>query len=251
MLFPNPAVRILEERLWGAARKRYLQDHPNERNADAKTIMKKARTSYKDSIAASVKEADHKIRSVWSRFRHGMTEQVQTNLRLLLRMSDVDWYAVEMGGTTSPEVIAVPCGLLQHMTASLLLQSLRKGIEFEDLDDETLEALATYAVGQRFEEVLEHARRQFESFEIGEQHTYFAIAEVIPEDAYYFGEEEHHSKVNTVILANIGSAPDKKKAKTAVKKWLHEGRKSRTNDRRFTGDGWEVDFEELKSWSTC
>src|SRR3974390_1437953 len=203
MLFANPAVKILEERLWGAARKRYLQDHPNEHDADEKSIMKKARTVYKISIATSVKEADHKVRSVWSKFRHGMTEQVRVNLGVVLRMSDLDWYAVEAGAQASPEVIAAPCGLLKHVTASLLFRDLRKGIEFEDLDDETLEALATYAVDQRFEEVLEHARRHHESFEIGEQRSCFVIAEVIPDDSYYLGEDQHHCKTCMVILARI------------------------------------------------
>lgn len=248
MLFPNPAVKILEERLWGAARKRYLQDHPNERNADAKTVMRKARTAYKDSVAASVKEADHKIKAVWAKFRHGMMEQVRSNLGVVLRMSEVNWYAVEVGNATSPEVIAAPCVLLKRMTASLLLRSLRKGIEFEDLDDETLGALSTYAVEQKFEEALEHARRRHEVFEIGAGHSCFVIAEVIPDDAYYLGEEKHHSKVDMVIFASVGKPPDKKKPKTVVKKWLHEERKNRTNDRRFVGDGWEIGTEQLKSW---
>lgn len=249
MLFANPAVKILEEHLWGAASKRYLSDHPNERGTDAKSVMKKARTAYKDAIAASVKEADHKIRPLWSKFRRGMMDQVRANLGLLVRMSDVDWYAVEVGKTDSPEAIAVPYGLLKHMTASLLFRSLRKGIEFENLDDEALEALATYAVDQRFEEVVEQARRHYECFEIGERRDCFVIAEVIPEDSYYFGEDQHHSKTYIVILAKAGNCPDKKKAKSAVKKWFHEERGNRKDDRRFVGDGWEVDFEELKSWS--
>ena len=249
MLFANPAVKILEEHLWGAASKRYLRDHPDDRDTDAKSIRMKARTAYKDSIAASVKAADHKIRPLWGKFRHGMTDQVRANLGMLVRMSDVDWYAVEVGKIDSPEVIAAPYGLLKQETASLLFRSLRKEIDFEDLDDQALEALATYAVEQRFEEVLEHARHRRECFEIGERRTCFVIAEVIPGDSYYFGEDEHHCKTDMVILARVGNSPDKKKAKAAVTKWFHEGRGNRKDDRRFVGDGWEVDFEELKSWS--
>ena len=30
--------------------------------------------------------------------------------------------------------------------------------------------------------------------------------------------------------------------------WFDHDRKKRKDDRRFAGDGWEIDLEELKAW---
>lgn len=252
MLFGNPAVKVLEDRLWEAARKRYLQEHPADRNEDAKTIMRKTRTAYKDSVAASLKEADHKVRAKWGQFKHAMPVELKRALATVFRMSDVDWYAVEVGQLPSPNAIAVPYQLLKHMTAALLFQFLRKEIDFENLDNETREALATYAADQRFQEVLEDARRHYEPFDIGGRSAQFVVAEIIKGDPYFLDEEKHHSRIDMVILSNV-SAPskrDKHDRKAAAKRWFNQDRKNRRNDRRFTGDGWEIGFEQLKSWTT-
>lgn len=253
MLFPNPAVKILEERLWEAARKRYLDEHPSERKDDARTIMRKAKTAYKDAVAATLKEADQKVRAKWGQFKHGMIKELRTALGTVFRMSDVDWYSVEIGSPASPNVIAVPYQLLKHMTAALLFQFLRKEIQFEDLDDKTLEALATYATDQKFQEVLEGSRHNYEPFEIGGRTAHFVVVEIVHGDAYFLGEEKHHSLIDMVILRSIGATPsdgNKRTQKAAVKKWFDQDRKNRKDDRRFTGDGWEIESEQLKSWAT-
>jgi len=250
MLFGNPAVKILKERLWADARKRYLEDHPADREKNARAIMRKATTQYKDKIEASLKEADQQVKAKWGQFKHDMTEELRAALTTLLRMSDLDWYSVEVA-SPSPDVIAVPYELLKHVTEALLFQHLRKGIDFENLNDETLEALATYAADQKFDEVLEGARRNYEAFNIG-QSSRFVISEIIRNDSYFLGEDKCHSRIDTVVLSSLGASPtgeDKKRnRKAAVKKWFHEDRKTRRDDRRFTGDGWEIGPEELKSW---
>jgi len=253
MLFGNPAVKILENRLWDDARKRYLQEHPSDRNDDPKTIMRKTKTAYKDSVAASLKEADQKVKAKWGQFKHGMVVELKRALSTVFRMSDVDWYSVEVGQLPSPNVIAAPYQLLKRMTAALLFQFLRKEIDFENLDNETLEALATYAADQRFQEVLEDARRHYEPFEIGDRRARFAVVEIIKGDAYFLDEEKHHSRIDMVILSSVGASPsngDKHNRKAAAKRWFDQDRKDRRNDRRFTGDGWEIGFEQLKSWTT-
>jgi hypothetical protein len=253
MLFPNPAVKILEEHLWEAARKRYLAEHPSDLKDDDRTVMRKVRTAYKDTVAATLKEADHKVRAKWREFKHVMTVDLRTALRTVLRMSDIDWYSAEIGQSPNPTVIAAPYQLLKHMTAALLSRGLRKQIDFEDLDEVTLEALATYAADQKFQDVLEDARRHYESVEIGERRAHFVIAEIIKEDAYFLGEENHHSLIDVVILSSIGATPSdgrRKNRKIAAKRWLDQDRKNRRSDRRFTGDGWEISFEQLKSWAT-
>jgi hypothetical protein len=56
-----------------------------------------------------------------------------------------------------------------------------------------------------------------------------------------------------VILSSSGGSSsdrNKKNQKAAVEKWFDQDRKNRRNDRRFTGDGWEIGLEELKSWAT-
>jgi hypothetical protein len=251
MLFGNPAMKILEERLWAGARQRYLEDHPADRQKSARTIMRKAKTQYKDKIEVSLKEADQQMKAKWGQFKHGMTEELRAALTTLFRMSDLDWYSVEVGSPACPDVIAVPYELLKHLTESLTFQHLRKGIDFENLNDETLKALATYAADQKFPEVLEGARSNYQPFEIGRS-SRFVISEIIRGDSYFLGEEEHHSRIDTVILSSLGASltgEDKKKNhKSAVKKWFHEYRETRRNDRRFTGDGWEIGLEELKSW---
>jgi hypothetical protein len=252
MLFGNPAVKVLEERLWEAARKRYLQEHPSERNSDSKTIMRKTRTAYKDSVAASLKEADRKVKAKWGQFKHGMTVELKRALATVLRMSDVDWYSVEVGQIPSPNAIAVPYQLLKHMTGALLFQFLRKEIDFENLDDETLEALATYAADERFQEVLEDARHHHEPFAIGGRAARFVVAEIIKGDSYFLDVETHHSRIDMVILSNLGAGSadgDKHSGKAAAKRWFDQDRKNRRNDRRFTGDGWEIGYEELKTWT--
>jgi hypothetical protein len=253
MLFGNPAVKILEERLWEAARKRYVQEHPSERNDNARAVMRKTKNAYKDTVAASLREADHKVRAKWGQFKHGMIEELRAALATVFRMSEVDWYSVEIGQLPSPDAIAVPYQLLKHMTAALLFRDLRKEIDFEDLDDQTLEALATYAADERFQEVLEGARHDYEPIEIGERRARFVVAEIMERDAYFLGEEKHHSLIDMVILSSVSASPPdghKKNQKISVKRWFDQDRKNRRNDRRFIGDGWEIGFEQLKSWTT-
>jgi hypothetical protein len=253
MLFPNPAVKILEERLWQDARKRYLADHPSDLKEDAETIMRNVKTAYEDGLDARLKEANHKVRAKWGRFKHGMIEELRTALATLLRMSDLEWYSVELGQLPRPNVIAAPYQLLKGMTTTLLFRLLRKEIDFEDLDDETLKALATYAADLRFQDVLEDARRHYKPFEIGDQHMRFEIVEIIKRDNYFLGEEKHHSLIDMVILSSTGESPSnghKNNQKFAVKRWFDQDRKNRRNDRRFSADGWEIEFEELKSWAT-
>lgn len=252
-LFPNPAVKILEERLWEAARKRYLLEHPSDRNDDARTIMRRIRTAYRDSVSASLEHADREVRAKWAQFKRGMIPELRASLLMLFRMSDLDWYSVEAGPPCSPEVIAVPYELLKHTTAGLLFQHLRKLIEFEELDDETLQALSIYAADEKFKEVLDEVRDHYEAVQIGEKRSRFIVADIIEGDAYFLGEEQHHSLIDMVILCSVGAGTvDKsgKNQKSAAKRWFHQGRKNRLNSRRFAGDNWEVDFEELKSWAT-
>jgi hypothetical protein len=251
MLFPNPAVKILEERLWEAARKRYLFDHPSDLKDDDRTVMRKVKTTYKDTVDATLKEADDKVRAQWGEFKHVMTVDLKTALRTVLRMSDIDWYSIEVGQLPSPAVIAAPYQLLKHMAAALLSRELRKEIDFEELDDETLQALATYAADQRFLDILEDARRHYESVEIGERHAPFVVADIIKGDAYFLDEENHPSLIDMVIFSSVGASPSnrrRKNQKIAAKRWLDQDRKNRRNDRRFDGDGWEITLEELKSW---
>jgi hypothetical protein len=249
-LFCNPAMKILEERLWAGARKRYLEEHPADRKKKNRTITRKARTEYKDKIATSLKEADQQVRTKWGQFKKGMTEELKAALTTLLRMSDLDWYSVEVGSPASPDAIAVPYELIKHVTESLLYQHLRKGIDFENLNDETLQALSAYAADQKFRDVLDDARRHYEPFKIG-QSARFVISEIIRGDSYFLGDEKHHSRIDTIILSSLGANPmteDKKNHKDAAKRWFDAYRKTRNNDRRFTGDGWEITPEEFKSW---
>ncbi|MGA7046779.1 MAG: hypothetical protein WBL50_20205 [Candidatus Acidiferrum sp.] len=252
MLFPNPAVKILEERLWEDARKRYLADHPSDSNDDARTIIRNVKAVYEDTVDAKLKEANHKIRTKWGHFKHGMIEELRAALATLLRMSELEWYSVEIGRLPRPNAVAAPYQLLKRMTAALLFQSLRKSIDFEELDNETLEALATYAADQKFQEVLENARSNYESYEIGDQHVRYVIVEVITRDSYFLGDEGHHSLIDMVILSNAGeglSNGHKSNQKNTAKRWFDQDRKNRGNDRRFSGDGWEIGLEELKSWA--
>ena len=253
ILFPNPAVKILEERLWKDARKRYLVDHPSDLKDDARTVMRNVRATYEDTIDAKLEEANHKIRSKWGQFKHGMVGELKKALATVLRMSDVEWYSVELGQFPHPDVIAAPYQLLERVTVSLLFRFLRKGIDFEDLDDETLEALASYAADRRLREVLENARSNHKPFEVGGQGERFVVVEIVQRDPYFLGEEEHHSLIDVVILSNTGenvSNGRKNSPKAAAKRWFNHDRRNRSNDRRFSGDGWEIGFEELKSWAT-
>lgn len=252
-LFANPAVEILEERLWEAARKRYLGEHPSDAANDAKTVRRKVQTVYKDEVAATLKEAEHKIRAIWGEFKHVMTEELKTALATVLRMSYVEWYAVEAGQLPHPEALAVPGQLLKRIAAALMPQYLKKNIDFENLDDAMLEALASYAADQKFEQVLEEARRNYEAFEIGGHQSHFVVAEIIKRDAYFLGDEQHHSQIDMVILSRVDEISidgAKRNERTAVRKWFDQDRKNRRNDRRFTGDGWEIEFEELKACAT-
>ena len=174
-LFANPAVAILEEHLWEAARKRYLGEHPSDLDNDAKTVARKVKTAYKDVVAATLKKADHKVRAKWGQFKHIMTEELKVALATDLRMSEVEWYSVEVGQLSDPIVIAAPYQLLKRMTADVIPQFLKKLVDFENLDDQTLEALASYAADQRFQEILEDARRNYKPFEIGNRSTQFVV----------------------------------------------------------------------------
>jgi hypothetical protein len=252
MLFGNPAVKIFEGRLWEAARKRYLGEHPYDLD-DSRSVMRKVRAEYKDDVAPKVKVADEQVRAKWSEFKHGMTEQLKKALATVLRMSYVEWYAVEAGQLPQPEVIAVPFQLLMHISADLMPQFLKKNIDFENLNDQMLEALSCYAVDQKFEEVLQDARRNHAPFEIGDRGCHFVVTEIIKRDAYFLGDEQHHSQVDMVILSRIGEIStdsSKNNESAATKERLDQGRRNRRNDRRFTGDGWEIEFEELKACAT-
>lgn len=252
-LFENPAVKILEGRLWEAACKHYLDKHPHDLENDSATLMNKVRVAYQDDVAAKVREAEQQVKTNWREFKHVMTEQLKTAFATVLRMSCVDWYAVEVGQLPHPEVIAVPYQLLKHITIDLLPPFLAKNIDFENVDDAMLEALASYAAEHKFEEVLEEAHRNLEAFEIGDRQSHFVIAEMVKRDAYFLGEDKHHSQVDMVIFCRVGESAansNRSAREPAVKNWFERGRKNRKNDRRFTGDGWEIEFEELKACAT-
>jgi hypothetical protein len=251
-LFENPAVGILEEHLWEAARKRYLGQHPDDRKDGDKAVRRKVISAYKDEVAATLKEADHKVGPIWRQFKQIMTEELKVALATVLRMSEEEWYAVEVGELPHPDIVAVPYELLKRTTTDVMSQFLKKLVEFENLDDLTLEALATYAADQKFAEILEEARRNYEPFKIGNRSAQFVVTETIQRDAYFLGDEKHHSLIDMVILSSdpgISSGENKEKQKTAVKRWLGKDRNNRNNDRRFTGDGWDIEPEELKSWA--
>lgn len=216
--------------------------------------MRKVRTEYRDTVAATLKEADQKVRANWAQFKHGMIEGLKTELATVLRMSEVDWYSVEVGSPGAPHAIAAPYQLLKHMTAALLFHLLRREIQFENLDDETLHALGSYAADEKFEETLEGARSSYDEFQIGGRADRFVVAEIIHGDAYFFGEEQHHSLIDMVILCRTGASPsdgNKRIPKAAVKNWFREDRKNRSDDRRFTGDDWEIEIAQSKSCATA
>lgn len=251
MLFGNPAVRILEERLWEEARKRYLREHPSDRATDVKTVRRRTEEAYKEAVAASLKQAEPKVKAKWRQFKHVMFDALRTSLATVFRMSELDWYAVEAGALPFPNAIAVPGKLLAEITSRLLFQQLRGQIDFEDLNDESLHALATYAVDEGFEEVLEHGRRHHQGFEIGKRSRY-VIVETIRSDPYFLNDDQHHSAIDILVLSRAGvtsSEVTKKDEKEAVKRWFGQDRKTRTNQRRFFGDGWEISPEELKAWA--
>lgn len=250
--FPNPAVKILEKRLWQKAAKRYLGEHPADAGDDALTVVEKVKSAYKDAVVAAVEEADEKVRGKWAEFTHVMTEEVKSALATVLHMSSVEWYSIEAGHLPNPEVIAVPYELLKHITEELLPQMLAKRIEFENLDDATLGALASYAVDRKFHDVLEHSMRSGEPFRIGTGFPHFVVAEIIKRDAYYLGEDRHHSSIDMVLLGKIGASSvngERDNQRTALMRSLHQELRNRREERRFTGEGWEIEPEELKSWA--
>jgi len=251
-LFANPAVEILEKRLWEDARKRYLREHSADLRDDAKTVRRKVKTTYEGAVAARLKEAKHKVRAKWGQFKHVMTEELKVALGTVLRMSELDWYSIEAGQLPSPTLIAVPFELLKRLTADVIFQSLKKSFDFEDLDDQALEALASYCSDQKFQGVMEDARRNYWTFEIGNRGARFAVAEIIKRDPYFLNDDKHHSLIDMVIFVSSGgssSDPDKKNEKAALKRWFDEDRKNRKNDRRFTADSWEIEPEESKGWA--
>jgi hypothetical protein len=250
MLFGNPAVKILEDHLWEDARRRYLQEHPSDRDTDVKIIKRRTAEAYKEKVAASLKRAEPGMKAKWRQFKHVMFEELRASLATVLRMSEIDWYAMEIGRLPCPNAIAVPYELLKQMTSRLLFQQLRGQIDFEDLNDESLQALSSYAVDEGFEEVLEHARHHHQGFEIGKSWRY-VIVETIHRDRYFLDDDEHHSAISMIILSRSGtptSERTKKDEKEAVRRWFNQDRKTRADQRRFCGDGWEISSEELKSW---
>lgn len=249
MLFGNPAVRILEEHLWEHARKRYLREHPSDRDDNVKTIRRRTEEAYKETVAESLKQAEPKMKAKWRQFKHVMFEELRSSLATVFRMSELDWYAIEVGELPHPNAIAVPYQLLRQMTSRLLFQQLRGQIDFEDLNDESLLAFSRYAVDEGFEEVLEHARRHHQGFEVGKASRY-VIVETIRKDPYFLNEDKHHSVVDMLVLSRAGTSSSehtKKDEKEAVRRWLGQDRKTRADQRRFCGDGWEISLEELKS----
>lgn len=250
-LFANPAVKILEQQLWADARRRYLAEHPGDQNKNASTIARRAKAAYKHEVRACVRDGDEKIRHKWHEFKHVMSKDLAAGLSTALRMSDVDWYAVEIGDASAPEAVAAPYELLKRTSRALLYQILRKKIAFEGLSDEALRALANYAADQKFEDLVERARSGHEAFKIGDSGARFVIVDLIKGDSYFIGDDKHPSRIDMVILRRVpglGQEVDKKGGKLAAKAWLHEDRKNRRDDRRFSPDGWEVGVEELKSW---
>jgi len=252
VLFGNPAVKILEERLWATARKRYLVEHPYDKNEATKALQQKVEAAYKDAVLATLHEEDQKIRAAWAEFKNVMTEELTTALTTVLHMSSLEWYAIEAGQLPTPKVIAVPYELLKRITAELVVQHLRKKIDFESLNEAALEALASYAVDEKFRDVLNEARRNHQLFRIGSGEVRFAVLQVIKRDAYFLGEDQHHSLIDMVLLgstsANTSNGNTRAQA-AAFHKWFDEYLKTRRNDRRFTGDGWDVESEELRSWA--
>jgi|SRR5690242_4970981 len=251
MLFTNPAVKIMEAHLWEKARKHYLGEHPADANGDNRAVMRKVKHDYGDAVDAAIQEADKKVRSIWPEFKQVMTEELRTALATVLHMSSLEWYSVEAGQLPAPRAIAVPYRLLKCFTAELLPQMLRKRIDFEGLDDVTLKALASYAADQKFRCVMEEARRRHEPFRIGSGGAQFVFSQIKQRDAYFLGEEQHHSRIDMVLLSATGESTteEQNNGGAAAVKRFDEDLKHRKEDRRFTGDGWEIEPEELKSWA--
>lgn len=250
MLFPNPAVKILEAHLWEKARKRYLGEHPADANDDNQAVMRKVKNAYRDKVDAAIEEAEQKVRGIWPEFKQVMTEELRTTLATVLHMSSLEWYSVEAGQLPAPRAIAVPYRLLQCVTAELLPQMIRKRIDFEGLGDAMLEALASYAVDQKFRYVIEEARRRHAPFSIGSGGAQFVFSQIKQRDAYFLGEEQHHSRIDMVLLSAAGESATEERINGATDVQKFDGDlKHRKEDRRFTGDGWEIEPEELKSWA--
>lgn len=249
LLFSNPVAKILQERLWESARKRYLEEHKDPVK-DAKILWQKVREEYKDWVAERLKEGDEKVKAKWGQFKHAMIAQLRLALTKLFTLSKLALYSVESGQLPYPNAIAAPYELLKRVTIEVMAILLKQKIDFENLSDEELQALAIYAADRRFHEVLDDARRSNEPFSIGSDR--FAIAEIIRRDAYFLGNDEHHSQIDIVILSRVMETADASKntAKAAVRRWFDQERKNRKDDRRFTGAGWDIGPEELKSWST-
>ena len=152
LLFSNPVTKILEQRLWEVARKRYLEQHKDPIK-DTAILLQNVREEYKDWVAQMLKEGDEKIKAKWGQFKHEMITQLRLSLTGLLKLSKLESYSIESGQLPYPNAIAAPYELVKRGTAEVMALLLKQKIDFENLSDDELPALAIYAADRSFQDV--------------------------------------------------------------------------------------------------
>ena len=125
LLFSNPVTKILEQRLWEVARKRYLEQHKDPIK-DTAILLQNVREEYKDWVAQMLKEGDEKIKAKWGQFKHEMITQLRLSLTGLLKLSKLESYSIESGQLPYPNAIAAPYELVKRGTAEVMAFSNRK-----------------------------------------------------------------------------------------------------------------------------
>lgn len=254
----DPILSRIVDALWERAKKRYVEEggSPIE---DLASISKEVKECLKDWVDNWHKEESKKWKVAKKEFKLIIRKKILNSLSLVILNSKQEWYSIEEGNLPSfPEVVAVPYDLLKEKTVKKLPSLLKEKIQFKNMYLETLEALSRHAVEKEYEKVFSEAAKKLIHFKIEDRTDPFIIVDRIKKDFYFLGDESHASLVDMVILSTFRNnitereKEKKKEERKAVQRWKKRRNDpdGRSDNRRFTGKGWNLDNKSLRKIST-
>ena len=215
LIFRNPVLSTLEDKLWERARERYI-DEGGSPIEDIKQLDRKTRRQLRRWVKEWHSSEDKKLKPIWREFKQSVALQTTQTLALVFERSDQSWYSREVGNLADfPEV----------------------GRVFEVVIDDALSGYKHFKIGVYYTRfiIAQVIRRDF--YSLNRQSAASRIDMVI---LSVFDENW-----------NDRDADKHKGEKAAVRKWrITVDKGDRNDDRRFKSHNWELEQGELEAMAS-
>jgi hypothetical protein len=244
----NPLSDYLEEELSKKIVNQYKEGENNFPD-DWRELSGKLKREVHSKIKQIVEEQKDKVKANWKEFNRTISIKVKSAIVTALYNSNLENYSQEL----SHQIICIPKEILQQITLKELIGLLKKQIGIKDLMDETILALAKYALKIKFDEILFFLSDKREIFHIDNRD--YVIVENIENDPYYLDKEDKSQIVNMIVFSEVEKykafsinktekqidgeekRENKKRIKISFAKWENH-KNNRPNDRRFDTSKW-------------